>query len=90
MENPEVAQVFEEVADLLDIQGENPFRVRAYRNAARMIRDLAAPLAQMSPGAGVRWSAANVGHQASNSGPERRDWADAPPAQRPEMTGVTA
>ena len=49
MENPEVAQVFEEVADLLDIQGENPFRVRAYRNAARTIRDLSAPLAQMPP-----------------------------------------
>jgi DNA polymerase (family 10) len=49
MENPEVAQVFEEVADLLDIQGENPFRVRAYRRAARTIRDLSAPLAQMSP-----------------------------------------
>ncbi|HLI75774.1 MAG TPA: DNA polymerase/3'-5' exonuclease PolX [Acidobacteriaceae bacterium] len=49
MENPEVAQVFEEVADLLDIQDENPFRVRAYRNAARTIRDLAAPLAQLSP-----------------------------------------
>ncbi len=40
MENPKVAQVFEEVADLLEIQGENPFRVRAYRNAARTIRDL--------------------------------------------------
>jgi DNA polymerase (family 10) len=49
MENPEVAQVFEEVADLLDIQGENPFRVRAYQNAARTIRDLSAPLAQMPP-----------------------------------------
>jgi DNA polymerase (family X) len=49
MENPEVAQVFEEVADLLDIQGENPFRVRAYRNAARTLRDLSAPLAQLPP-----------------------------------------
>jgi DNA polymerase (family 10) len=49
MENPEVAQVFEEVADLLEIQGENPFRVRAYQNAARTIRDLSAPLAQMPP-----------------------------------------
>jgi DNA polymerase (family 10) len=47
MENPEVAQVLEEVGDLLDIQGENPFRVRAYHNAARTIRDLSAPLAQM-------------------------------------------
>src|SRR5438128_7887264 len=49
MENPEVAQVFEEIADLLDIQGENPFRVRAYRNAARTIRDLSAPLAHLPP-----------------------------------------
>jgi DNA polymerase (family 10) len=47
MENPEVASVFEEVADLLDIQGANPFRVRAYRAAARTIRDLSKPLAQM-------------------------------------------
>ncbi len=47
MENPEVAQVFEEIADLLDIQGENPFRVRAYRNAARTIRDLSEPLSKM-------------------------------------------
>jgi DNA polymerase (family 10) len=49
MENPEVAQVFEEVADLLDIQGGNQFRVRAYRNAARTLRDLSAPLAQTPP-----------------------------------------
>jgi DNA polymerase (family 10) len=47
MENPEVAQVFEEVADLLEIQGENPFRIRAYRNAARTIRDLSEPLAEL-------------------------------------------
>jgi DNA polymerase (family X) len=44
MENLEVAQVFEEVADLLEIQGANPFRVRAYRNAARTIRDLSEAL----------------------------------------------
>lgn len=49
MENPEVAQIFEEVADLLEIQGENPFRVRAYRNAARTIRDLSARVAELSP-----------------------------------------
>jgi DNA polymerase (family 10) len=45
MENPEVARVFEEVADLLEILGENPFRVRAYRTAARTILDLSEPLA---------------------------------------------
>jgi DNA polymerase (family 10) len=47
MENPEVAQVFDEVADLLEIQDANPFRVRAYRNAARTIRDLSDSLSGM-------------------------------------------
>src|SRR5690349_18150836 len=46
MENPEVAQIFDEVAELLEIQNANPFRVRAYRNAARTIRDLSEPIAQ--------------------------------------------
>ncbi len=45
MENPEVAQIFDEVADLLELQAENPFRVRAYRRAAVTVRDLAVPLA---------------------------------------------
>ena len=31
-------------ADLLEIQDENPFRVRAYRNAARVVRDYPRPL----------------------------------------------
>jgi DNA polymerase (family 10) len=44
MENPEVAQVFDEVADLLELQSANPFRIRAYRNASRVIRDLSQPL----------------------------------------------
>ncbi len=48
MENPEVAQLFEEIADLLEIQNANPFRVRAYRNAARTVRDLAQPLKEMT------------------------------------------
>ena len=38
--NADVAAVFEEIADLLEIEGANPFRIRAYRNAARTLRDL--------------------------------------------------
>lgn len=45
MQNPDIAAIFDEVADLLEIQGQNPFRIRAYRNAARTIRDLPEPLA---------------------------------------------
>ena len=37
MENIEIAKAFEGVADLLELQGANAFRVRAYRNAARTI-----------------------------------------------------
>jgi DNA polymerase (family 10) len=40
MTNHEIAAVFEHVADLLEFQAANPFRVRAYRNAARTIHDL--------------------------------------------------
>jgi DNA polymerase (family 10) len=42
--NADIAAAFDEIADLLEIKGENPFRVRAYRNAARLIGDLAEEL----------------------------------------------
>jgi len=35
--NAEIAAAFEEMADLLELQQENPFRVRAYRTAARTV-----------------------------------------------------
>lgn len=35
--NTEIAAAFEEIADLLELQKANPFRVRAYRNAARTL-----------------------------------------------------
>ena len=47
MQNPDIARLFDEVADLLEIQDANPFRVRAYRNAARTIRDYPEPLADL-------------------------------------------
>lgn len=47
MQNPDIARLFDEVADLLEIQDANPFRVRAYRNAARTIRDFPEPLAEL-------------------------------------------
>ncbi|HVH68641.1 MAG TPA: DNA polymerase/3'-5' exonuclease PolX [Gemmatimonadales bacterium] len=47
MQNPDIARVFDEIADLLEIQDANPFRVRAYRNAARAVRDFAEPLAEL-------------------------------------------
>ena len=40
MDNSAIAAIFEEMAELLEFRGENPFRIRAYRNGAQAIRDL--------------------------------------------------
>jgi len=45
--NADIAAAFEELADLLEIQGANPFRVRAYRNAARTVGELGRDVAAM-------------------------------------------
>jgi DNA polymerase (family 10) len=38
--NADITAIFSEIADLLEIQGANPFRIRAYRNAARILGEL--------------------------------------------------
>ncbi|TWU26752.1 DNA polymerase/3'-5' exonuclease PolX [Novipirellula galeiformis] len=45
MENAAIADVFDELAELLEFRGENPFRIRAYRSGAAAIRDLDEPVA---------------------------------------------
>jgi len=40
MKNREIAEIFEKMADILDFKGENPFKINAYRKAARVIGDL--------------------------------------------------
>ncbi|MDP6468432.1 MAG: DNA polymerase/3'-5' exonuclease PolX [Pirellulaceae bacterium] len=40
MTNDRIADTFDQIADLLEFQNANPFRIRAYRNGARIIRDL--------------------------------------------------
>jgi DNA polymerase (family 10) len=45
--NADIADIFDEIADFLEIDGENPFRIRAYRNAARSVRGLGTELKDM-------------------------------------------
>src|SRR5690606_10394976 len=45
--NAEVAELFNRLADLLEIEGANVFRVRAYRRAAQTIEDLPVSVAEM-------------------------------------------
>ena len=40
MHNPEVTRIFNAIADILEIKGDNPFRIRAYRRAAQNIEEL--------------------------------------------------
>ena len=45
--NEDIARAFDETADILEIEEQNPFRVRAYRNAARTLRSLGEEAADM-------------------------------------------
>jgi DNA polymerase (family 10) len=45
--NTEIADLFDQLADLLDIEDANPFRIRAYRNAARFIRSHPESMAEL-------------------------------------------
>ncbi|SDW77560.1 DNA polymerase/3'-5' exonuclease PolX [Nitrosomonas communis] len=38
--NADIAAIFEEIADLLEIENSNVFRVRAYRNASRYLQEM--------------------------------------------------
>ncbi|OGO02155.1 MAG: hypothetical protein A2Y72_02135 [Chloroflexi bacterium RBG_13_53_26] len=48
MKNSEVAQVFQDIADLLELKGETLFKVRAYQKAVRSIEHLPVELAQLT------------------------------------------
>jgi len=47
MENSEIAAMFHRIADILELQGADVFRIRAYRNAAMTIQDLPRRLEEM-------------------------------------------
>jgi len=48
MKNQEVSKIFNDIADILEIKGDNPFRIRAYRRAAMNIEGLSRDVAEIS------------------------------------------
>ena len=48
MKNQQIAKIFSEIADLLELKGENVFRIRAYRRAAQNIDGLSKDVAVLS------------------------------------------
>src|SRR5208283_4727442 len=47
MDKERVAEILVEIGTLLELKGENPFKTRAYANAARTIEGLSEPLARI-------------------------------------------
>jgi DNA polymerase (family 10) len=47
VDNLALARIFTEVGDLLEIKGENPFKIRAYRNAAEIIANAGVRVADL-------------------------------------------
>jgi DNA polymerase (family 10) len=47
MKNLQLSWILREIADLLELKGENPFKLRAYRNAARQVEHLPTDIAEL-------------------------------------------
>jgi DNA polymerase (family 10) len=47
MNNKQIAKVFEDIADLLELKGENPFKIRAYQKVVRSIEHLPVEVEQL-------------------------------------------
>jgi DNA polymerase (family 10) len=47
MNNSRIAEIFEKIADILEIQQENPFRIRAYRKAAETLENISEDVSEL-------------------------------------------
>jgi len=47
MKNSEIAEIFQDIAALLELKGENPFKIRAYQKVARSIKHLPVEVEQL-------------------------------------------
>jgi DNA polymerase (family 10) len=54
MKNREIAALLEKMADILEFKGENPFKIRAYRKASRIVGDLTEDIQEIAEGGKLR------------------------------------
>ena len=54
MDNPAIARILREIADLLEIKGDNPFKIRAYRNGADIVANHPHELAPLDDAGAAR------------------------------------
>jgi len=63
MSNAEIARQLDRLADLSELDGDNPFKVRAYRNAAATIRDIETPVEELLAGGADLTAIKGVGRE---------------------------
>jgi hypothetical protein len=83
----EIADIFYRLADLLDIEGENRYRVRAYRNAARVVRDHSQSMTHLLEGGKDLSELPGIGQDLDVIGKAGRPQIDLDP-QGPEGAGT--
>ncbi|HYG61793.1 MAG TPA: DNA polymerase/3'-5' exonuclease PolX [Thermoanaerobaculia bacterium] len=66
MENVEIARTLQEIADILEIKNENPYRIRAYRNAARTVSVQMKPLRRVVEEGGRLTDLPGIGKEMAN------------------------
>jgi len=52
--NNDIARIFEEIVEIMELRGDDVFRIRAYQNAARIISGLPEPLSDIRARGGLR------------------------------------
>ncbi|WP_456381353.1 helix-hairpin-helix domain-containing protein, partial [Hydrogenimonas sp.] len=62
LSNSEISDIFNQMADMLEIKGANPFKVRAYRNAARTVQNLGKSLEDLVEGGMDLTKLPGIGH----------------------------
>ena len=75
MEAAKIAQIIDEMGTLLELRGENPFRVRAYHTAAQALVNLAGDLPEMIADGQLERGSRNRRHDALQDRAARHDRA---------------
>jgi DNA polymerase (family 10) len=84
MKNREVADLFEKMADLLEFKDENPFKVRAYRRASRIIGDLTQDIEEIAQSGKLK----DVPGIGEGMAAKRRRWEFESPSERMPTTSI--
>ena len=48
MTNKEIARLFNQLAGLMELHGDNPYKIRSYQNGYIQLRKLGTPLVEMT------------------------------------------